>query len=273
MHATHAARAALLGLLWTCAAPAWSHDSWLAVERPAAGAAGTTLELATGNRFPIQEVAPAPGNVARSGCSDGRGTVPLAAPRQGERALGMQPATAGGRSPLACWVELGALDIELEPRLVQVYFDEIRAPQSVRTAWARMRERGVRWQERYRKFARIELAGEAADAAGRAAARRPVGLDLEIVLLGSAPVRLGEPLAFQVLRDGQPLAGFPVELVSDRSPVGVWRTTDAQGRVQHRLPFAGQWLLRGTDLRLSATRRDAWESRFVTLVVEVPGGD
>lgn len=269
----HAAGAALLGLLWACAVPAWSHDSWLAVERPAAGAAGPTLELATGNRFPVQEVAPAPDNVARAGCSDGRGTVALTARRQGERALDMQSATSGGRPPLACWAELGALDIELEPRLVQVYFDEIRAPQSVRTAWARMHEGGVRWQERYRKFARIELAGGQAPAAALSAARQPVGLDLEIILLGGEPVRTGEPLAFQVLRDGLPLAGFPVELVSDRSPVGIWRTTDAQGRLQHRLPFAGQWLLRGTDLRLSATRRDAWESRFVTLVVEVPGGD
>lgn len=268
----HAAHAAILAVAWACAAPAWSHDSWLAVV-PGAGAVGTTLELATGNRFPIQEVAPTPANVARSGCSDGGSTVPLAARRQGERALDMQAATAGGRSPLACWVELGALDIELQPQLVQVYLDEIRAPASVRTAWARMQARGVPWHERYRKFARIELAGVAADAAGRAAARRPVGLDLEIVLLGGAPVRLGGPLAFQVLRDGQPLAGFPVELVSDRSPVGIWRTTDAQGRLEHRLPFAGQWLLRGTDLRLSTTRRDAWESRFVTLVVEVPGGD
>lgn len=269
----HAARAVLLAVAWACAAPAWSHDSWLAVAPPAAGAAGTTLELATGNRFPIQEVAPAPGNVARAGCNDGRGSVPLTARRQGERALDMQSATSGGRPPLACWAELGALDIELEPRLVEVYFDEIRAPQSVRTAWARMHEGGVRWQERYRKFARIELAGRQAPAAALSAARQPVGLDLEIVLLGGGPVRTGEPLAFQVLRDGRPLAGFAVELVSDRSPVGIWRTTDAQGRLQHRLPFAGQWLLRGTDLRLSATRRDAWESRFVTLVVEVPDGD
>lgn len=268
-----AARAALLGLLWACAAPAWSHDSWLAVVQPAAGAAATTLELATGNRFPVQEVAPAPDNVARAGCSDGRRTVALAARRQGERALGMEAVSAGGRPPLACWAELGALDIELEPRLVQVYFDEIRAPQSVRKAWTGMHERGARWQERYRKFARIELAGGQAPAAAVSAARQPMGLDLEIVLLGGEPVRTGEPLAFQVLRDGLPLAGFAVELVSERSPLGIWRTTDAQGRLQHRLPFAGQWLLRGTDLRQSATRRDAWESRFVTLVLEVPGGD
>lgn len=268
----HGARAALLlGALWACGLPAWSHDSWLGVVRPAPSGSAATLELATGNRFPVQEVAPAPDNVAGAGCRTGRGTTALVAQRQAGGALEMQAAPAGGQAPLACWVELGALDIELEPQLVQVYFDEIRAPQSVRSAWAQMQARGVRWQERYRKFARAELAGGPAPAASLAAARQPVGLDLELVLLGNERPRPGEPLDFQVLRDGQPLPGFPVELVSDRSPIGIWRTTDAQGRLRHRLPFAGQWLLRGTDLRLSAARRDAWESRFVTLVIEVAG--
>jgi hypothetical protein len=38
--------------------------------------------------------------------------------------------------------------------------------------------------------------------------------------------------------------------------------------LRHRLPFGGRWLLRGTDLRPSATRPDSWESRFVTLTLE-----
>jgi uncharacterized GH25 family protein len=102
----------------------------------------------------------------------------------------------------------------------------------------------------------------------RAAARRPAGQDLEIVVLGDQPIAVGQPLEFQVLRDGRPLAGFPVELVSERSPLGIWRQTDADGKLRHSLPFAGRWLLRGTDLRLSAQRADTWESRFVTLAIE-----
>ena len=56
--------------------------------------------------------------------------------------------------------------------------------------------------------------------------------------------------------------------MSERSPLGIWRETDADGLLRHTLPFAGRWLLRGTDLRLSAQRANTWESRFVTLALE-----
>jgi hypothetical protein len=64
------------------------------------------------------------------------------------------------------------------------------------------------------------------------------------------------------------LPDFPVELVSERNAVGVWRHTDASGMLRHELPFGGRWLLRGTELRLSPERADTWESRFVTLAVQ-----
>jgi hypothetical protein len=86
--------------------------------------------------------------------------------------------------------------------------------------------------------------------------------------LGDAPIAVGQLLEFQVLRDGRPLAGFAVELVSERSALGVWRETDGQGLLRHRLPFGGRWLLRGTDLRLSTERPGSWDSRFVTLAIE-----
>jgi hypothetical protein len=82
-------------------------------------------------------------------------------------------------------------------------------------------------------------------------------------------VAVGEELEFQVLRDGQPLPGFQVELQTAQSPLGIWRETDAQGKLRHRLPFAGRWLLRGTDLRLAPRDPTRWESRFVTLALDV----
>ena len=72
-----------------------------------------------------------------------------------------------------------------------------------------------------------------------------------------------------MLRDGEPLAGFQVELQTAQSPLGIWRETDAQGKLRHRLPFAGRWLLRGTDLRLAPRDPTRWESRFVTLALDV----
>jgi hypothetical protein len=257
-----AAAAALLCLM---AARAQAHDSWLSPGREA------LLELATGNRYPVQEFGPAASGLAQAHCSDGTGQpIALRPVREQPQRLELAPGPDdAAQAPLSCWAELRAAGIELGPRLVQVYLAEIRAPAATRAAWARVQQRGLPWRESYRKFARIELASDGGAAQERiAAARQPVGMALEIVVLGAQPIATGQPLAFQVLRDGQPLAGFPVELVSERSALGVWRETDAQGVLRHRLPFGGRWLLRGTDLRPSGARPDTWEGRFVTLAIE-----
>jgi hypothetical protein len=267
-------RAALLAALCLAASPGHGHDSWLSRARGAAPPGQLVLELATGNRYPVQEFSQTPASVARSGCSDGAVRTPL-------RPLSVQPQWLELASPvpdtgvpISCWVELAAAEIEIDPARVDVYFAEIKASPAIRQAWAEMRSRAIPWRETYRKFARIELALSGAAPPERlATARRPAGLDLEIVLLGTQPVSVGQPLEFQVIRDGRPLAGFAVELVSERSALGIWGQTDGEGKLRHRLPFAGRWLLRGTDLRLSAQHPNTWESRFVTLAIEAsPSG-
>jgi hypothetical protein len=65
------------------------------------------------------------------------------------------------------------------------------------------------------------------------------------------------------------LAGLALELRSETSPLGIWRRTDAQGRIDVSLPLPGRWLLRGVDLRVSALDPDRWDSRFVTLAFDV----
>ena len=57
-----------------------------------------------------------------------------------------------------------------------------------------------------------------------------------------------------------------VELVSDRSPLGVWSRTGAQGELEWTLPFAGRWLVRAIALEPDGAA--AWRSRFATLAVE-----
>jgi hypothetical protein len=247
-----------------------SHDSWLSPSRAASPPGEVRLELATGNRYPLQEFSQSAASVAHARCTDGAVTTPLRPLVEEPKWLDLAAKVPeGSAEALSCWAELGAAEIEIQPRLVQVYFADIHTPAANRQAWAALQARGLPWRETYRKFARIELA-QAADvpAARFAAARRPAGMDLEIVVLGEQPIAVGQPLAFQVLRDGRPLAGFPVELVSERSPLGIWRETDSDGMLHHTLPFAGRWLLRGTDLRLSVQRADTWESRFVTLAIE-----
>jgi uncharacterized GH25 family protein len=261
-------RIAVCAALCLAATQGRSHDSWLSPARGAAPPGQLVLELATGNRYPVQEFSQAPSSVAAARCSDGAGTMPL-------RPLAAMPqwlelgAAIEGAQAVSCWIELAAVDTEIEPRRVEVYFNEIRTPAANREKWAAMRASGLPWRESYRKFARIELASAGnASTADLAAVRRPAGLDLEIVVLGQQAIAVNQPLEFQVLRDGRPLAGFPVELVSERSALGIWRETDADGKLRHSLPFAGRWLLRGTDLRPSALRAGSWESRFATLAIE-----
>jgi hypothetical protein len=167
-------------------------------------------------------------------------------------------------------------DIELPADKVALYLKEASASAAVRTAWADVQSRGLPWKERYTKHARIELAPSdtTRNAAQPAAAPLPSGMAIDVLLQGGRqPLRAGDDLRAQVLRDGLPLADFAVELQSDTSPFGFWQRTDAEGRVRFKLPLAGRWVLRGTDLRLSTTVPDTWESRFVTLAFEVAPKD
>ena len=258
-----ARRAALLAALCMGTSQGWSHDSWLSPARGAAPPGQVALELATGNRFPVQEFGNSAAGVVQAACATAAGArLALRPLREQAKWLDLSaPVPKAGEQSLSCWLELAPAEIEIEPRLVEVYFTEIRTSAANRQAWAALQARGLPWRESYRKFARIELGQDAV-------ARQPAGLDLEIVVLGNKPIAVGEPLEFQVLRDGRPFAGFPVELVSERSALGIWRESDADGKLRHSLPFAGRWLLRGTDLRPSGERPDTWESRFVTLAIE-----
>jgi uncharacterized GH25 family protein len=263
----------LLAVLGLCGACAQAHDSWLSPAREPAPAGHVALELATGNRYPRQEFSQTQASVAQSGCIDvGGKRLALRPLREQPRWLDLDAQLASdGRAAISCWVELRTAEVDIEPRIVQVYFRDIHASPAIRTAWSALQARKVPWHERYRKYARIELATSGEIAPGAlAAARRPVGLALEIVVLGDRPVAAGEPLRFQVLRDGRALAGLPVELVSERSPLGIWQETDAQGVIEHRLPFGGRWQLRATDLRESQETPETWTSRFVTLAIEAP---
>ena len=141
-------RAALFVALCLAAASGYSHDSWLSPARGAGPAGQLVLELATGNRYPVQEFSQTPASVAQSGCSDGAVRTPL-------RPLAMQPQwlELGSRAPqpggpVACWVELAPADIEIEPARIEVYFAEIKATPATRQAWADMRSRAIPWRER-----------------------------------------------------------------------------------------------------------------------------
>lgn len=241
-------------LLAATLSPVQAHDSWFEV------LPGPTLALGTGNRFPAQETGIDRSFLVRQGCHLRDGSTRVMEP------LDDAPVALHLRLPVSarsCWMQLAPLQIEVAPALVPVYLNEIAASAELRRVWDGRRLRGLPWNERYTKHARVELDDGTAPA--------PLaGLGLEMrVDSGGRPRRAGEPLQFQVVRDGQPLAGLPVELRHENSALGLWRRTDGDGQVRIALPWPGRWLLRGVDLRVADDDADAWDSRFATLSFDV----
>ena len=253
---------------------AWAHDSWFAT-LPTPRATEVRLALGTGARFPKLESSVGALALAAHGCRHGVAPpVPLRIQRDTMTALQLRAHPVSTRSlaaahgAITCWAQLVPFEVEIPPAIVELYFKEIQPPEAVREAWREMLARGVTWKERYTKHVRIERYDpRLGSAAPPAATAVPMGLDI----VRDGPLRpptAGDVISFQVLRDGQPLADFALELQSDWTPIGIWLQTDAQGRARVRLARQGGYLLRGVDLRLSTTVPDAWESRFVMLGFE-----
>jgi hypothetical protein len=273
---------------------AHAHDTWFAPLPHSAGS-GLMLALGTGNQFPVQESGIEHKHLVYSGCRREPGGKPLALQRMADAPTALElRVRAERRQALTCWAQTASFEVELPDDKIALYFKEIQAPPAVRDAWAQMRARGVKWKERYTKHARIELnlgagartlesgasartpepGASAGTLAPGASAGVPVNMAMDVLL--EAPQRTprrGDTLQFRVLRDGRPLPDFAVELRGDKLPIGVWRKTDAEGRVRVPAPLAGRWVLRGTDLRPSEREPDTWESRFVTLAFEVAAED
>jgi hypothetical protein len=255
----------LLALCLLSSGTAQAHDTWFEL-RPEAPGGELRLALGTGNRFPMMEFPLGIEQLQHSGCRSAAAAEPLLHDGDEAQALRLRAAAAPAGAALSCWAQTQAFEAELTPPLVALYLKEIQAPATLREAWAEQQRRGKRWTERYTKHARIELPG----ADGLYADAVPGGMALELLLVGGPrPLRAGETVEFRLLRDGQPLAGQALELHSEVSPLGLWRRTDAEGRVRFTLPLAGRWVLRGTELRLSESAAVLWESRFVTLAFEV----
>lgn len=255
------ARVLLAVALGGCTLGAAAHDTWFEL-LPAFRAGELRLALGTGDRFPAHEFAIDPRYLARQGC---HGSAPGQVDAM--RAINTTATALLLRAPVsvrACWAQLKPFQITLEADKVPVYLKEINAPADVRASWAALQARGLPWQETYTKHARINIGDVSAQSAA------PSGMALDMLMRAApGPVRVRDKVVVQVLREGRPLAGFNVELRSELSPLGLWQQTDADGRVTLQPPLPGRWVLRGTDLALSASRPDEWESRFVTLAFEV----
>jgi hypothetical protein len=242
-----------------CAGTAAAHDTWF--EQRGDTPATIVLALGTGNQFPKQESSIGAEYLARQGCRNGD-TAPARAlkPLDPEaQALLLRP-PPGART---CWVQLTPFEVTLAPDKIAIYLQDILASPEIRQTWAALAARGLPWRERYTKNARIELGGSAPSATPT-----PLGLDLHLET-GGEPAQTGRALTAQALRDGQPLPGLALQWRHEDSRLGIWRRTDAHGRVHFTPPLTGRWVLRGVDLQLSADDPTRWDSRFATLAFEV----
>jgi hypothetical protein len=273
--ATARQRRWLAPLLLALAGNAHAHDTWFAPLPP--GPQGElVLALGTGARFPRQETPLDKGLVRASGCQVRGAPQPAATTALlwvSYRTDAMVLRSAQSTQPHlrhSCWLEAQPLSITLDDATVTEYLDEIRALPVVRDRWSDLQRHGKGWQERYVKHARIELQAAAPSAASAGLpgqAGGTPGLDLQADM-PAGPLRAGDTLRVRLLRDGQPLAGLPLILRNDLSPLALWHRSDADGWITAVLPLAARWLLSGVDLRPSATDPDGWDSRFVSLHLE-----
>ena len=264
----HCLLAFLIALL--PASQAVAHDTWFESKshsQPSQNQPRRLLmALGTGNQFPVLEFPMDIRYLPQQGCQQDGKPLALQGIAMAATSL-LMTAQAAGAGPVSCWAQSIPFELEMAADKIAIYFDEINPPQATRDLWVAMAARGLTWRERYVKNARIEFAGAATEAL---AAPQPSGMGLDVLMLsGLQALHSGDALVFQVLRDGQPLADFAVELRGTSPGPGLWLRTDARGTVHATAPAPGRWLLRGTDLRIAADNPDQWDSRFVTLAFDV----
>jgi Domain of unknown function (DUF4198) len=236
-----------------------AHDTWF---EPLPNG---SLALGTGNRFPVADLAVDDKFFAKSGCvtADGR-TRALDKQRFTDKATLLRAKDRAGTEPLTCFVQLQPFDIDLPADKIEIYFKEIRPSAAVLAAWAELKARGLPFRESYTKSARIDV--------GPDASSQPTGTAMDALRVSPRGVlTVGSEAVFQVLLGGKPLPDFPVELINERSPIGLWHRTDSEGRIRARLPLPGRWILRGVELKLAALDATRWESQFITYAFEVAG--
>lgn len=256
----------VLTLILLIALVASAHDTWLLARRASVPpGAVARLDLTSGMTFPALDYAIKPERVNSARCRLNGKTFDIARSSAAKSlALRVRLPDAGIAT---LWVELKPKSLELTPKQVEEYFDDINAPAQLRQSWMNVGGK-KRWREIYTKHTKTFVkVGEAL--ADRSWAD-PVGMALEIVPeKNPTTLRAGDDFPVRVLRNGSPLPNFSLGIVREGNSLSEFQTTDAEGRVTFRLARSGKWLLRGTELRPSNKPGAEWESDFTTLTIEV----
>lgn len=244
-----------------------AHDTWLLPARTIISP-GTKIrfDLTSGMKFPVPETAIKMDRLQVARCRLKGSTFDLPQQTLGRNSLLLE--TTFTESGLAVvWVDLKPRALELTPKQVGEYLEEIDAPPSVRDAWTSAGPTR-RWREIYTKHSKTYIA--VGDIGSDRSWSEPVGMALEIVVeRNPTSLRAGNALPVRVMKNGLPVPDFPVGIVHANSVYSKSQKTDNEGRVMFKLPFRGRWMVRGTELRPSNKPDTEWESDFTTLTIEV----
>lgn len=245
-----------------------AHDTWLFPARTTVPVgARLTLDLTSGMSFPKNEFAIDPTRIETARVRLGGRTWSMTRRVVSRKFLRLQT-TLSQPGVATLWISLKPRTLDLTPALVQEYLDEIGAPDSIRAIYPKG-GKNPRWREEYRKEAKafVFVGSTGTDTSWKI----PAGASFEIVPVSDpGKIAAGQPALFRVLRDGLPLANFPIGSVGAGKSKPRLDRTDADGIVRILAPAAGRWMLRGTDLRRPPKGIDAdWQSVFATLSLNV----
>ena len=264
-------RAALIVLAIGCiASPAAAHDTWLQPRRTTV-LPGTIaqIDLTSGDKFAVFDSAIKPDRIgaARARLNGKTFDIQPGAPEKKSLELRV-PLRDPGVATL--WVSLAPKSIELNRKQVQHYLDEIDAPPLLTQAWYAGKT-AKPWREIYSKHAKtFVLVGRSGRSKADRSWSEPVGMPLEIVPeKDPTMLRVGDEFPVRVWKNGTPVIDFSLGIVREGRTNRAFKKTDAAGRAVFKLPRAGKWLLRGTELRSSNKPGTDWESDFTTLLFEV----
>jgi len=163
--------------------------------------------------------------------------------------------------------------VELAPEKFDAYL-ELEGIAGVREQKEKLGEGKEPAREAFSRSAVAVACGESS-IAPPAAARGPIGLELEIVpdhdLCSAKP---GQEIGFRLLRLGQPAAGVLMMALDRSSAAGPMKLrTNKDGRFRFRLPRAGFWLIKGVAMeRADGIPNADWKSRWASLTFELGEG-
>jgi uncharacterized GH25 family protein len=260
-------------------APVLAHDTWLLPQKTAVGVKQQVkLDITSGMAFPRNDHAITADRVERSSVRVGSSNSALINATMQPKFLTLSGAI-GGTGIGLCAIVLRPKTLELKPKDVAHYLEEIGASESLRSAWKKP-TKTMRWRERYAKHTKSFIAVGTEESNALEAAQndsswsQPAGLKLEIVpQKNPCSLRVGDDFSVLVLRDGKPLADVsigctPAGVAASAKSKGL-KKTDANGIATFKLSKKGWHLFRGTDLRAVNTAEVEFESDFTTLTLFV----